>query len=212
MEILAHRGAWHQQGRKNSIEALGAALKSGYGIETDVRDHKGQLVIAHDVPGPDSVSFVEFLDLYLKGQYQSPMAINIKSDGLTDRMTTCLEKVPPEQYFVFDMSIPDTLPYLKANLPVFIRVSELESSTPLLTEAQGIWLDELTRSWITETSLNELAEHDKPVCIVSAELHSRDQVPQWQMLKGFLENSSAGNRWLLCTDYPDKAQEYFSID
>jgi len=48
--ILAHRGAWTVPKERNSAEALKRALKSGFGIETDLRDLDGTVVISHDPP------------------------------------------------------------------------------------------------------------------------------------------------------------------
>lgn len=49
MELLAHRGYWSNGIPGNSPEALKRALECGYGIESDVRDYDGTLVISHYV-------------------------------------------------------------------------------------------------------------------------------------------------------------------
>ena len=48
--ILAHRGLWFCEEEKNSSNALFKALDLGFGIETDVRDLCGELIISHDPP------------------------------------------------------------------------------------------------------------------------------------------------------------------
>ena len=48
--ILAHRGVWGSKEEQNSRSAIKHALAGGFGIETDIRDHDGQVVLSHDVP------------------------------------------------------------------------------------------------------------------------------------------------------------------
>lgn len=210
MEILAHRGAWNYPGEKNSAEALLAALELGFGIETDIRDHNGSLVIAHDVPEDPALKFSDFVESYLSLPRKPMLALNIKADGLTDLLSQALTEVDSKHYFFFDMSIPDTLAYLHNKLPVYVRLSELESESPLLPDAQGIWLDELTGPWLTADTLLSLTRHNKPICIVSPELHGRDHMTHWPMIREVLGNQQG--RWLLCTDLPQEAKEYFAID
>ena len=61
MQILAHRGRWRSPSEKNSEGAFRAALSAGYGIETDIRDFDGRLVISHDPARADAMD----LDLSL---------------------------------------------------------------------------------------------------------------------------------------------------
>lgn len=62
--ILAHRGLWREPAERNSLAALEAALAESFGVETDVRDLGGQLVISHDPPGPGTLPLAAFLDAY----------------------------------------------------------------------------------------------------------------------------------------------------
>jgi glycerophosphoryl diester phosphodiesterase len=50
MKLLCHRGIWFTPEEKNTERALGLAFAQGLGIETDVRDCDGQLVVSHDAP------------------------------------------------------------------------------------------------------------------------------------------------------------------
>ena len=60
--ILAHRGFWTEPAEKNSREALERAFREGFGIETDIRDRNGALVVSHDPPvGDGLMSFDELL-------------------------------------------------------------------------------------------------------------------------------------------------------
>ena len=50
MIIISHRGYWIQPAEKNTEEAFSRSFERGMGTETDVRDHRGELVISHDMP------------------------------------------------------------------------------------------------------------------------------------------------------------------
>ena len=81
--ILAHRGLWELPLEANSLESIDRALKGGFGIETDIRDLDGKLVISHDPPSAgDAFDLKTLLELYRKSKASSRVALNIKSDGL----------------------------------------------------------------------------------------------------------------------------------
>lgn len=50
IKILAHRGFWKEETEKNTKIAFERAFNSGFGIETDLRDIKGEIVISHNMP------------------------------------------------------------------------------------------------------------------------------------------------------------------
>ena len=49
IKILAHRGFWKEETEKNTKIAFERAFNSGFGIETDLRDIKGEIVISQAV-------------------------------------------------------------------------------------------------------------------------------------------------------------------
>ena len=46
-----------------------------------------------------------------------------------------------ENYFAFDMSIPDCVQYIKNEIKIFTRRSEFEPESKLDKHSIGIWLD-----------------------------------------------------------------------
>lgn len=214
MEIIAHRGAWigdEAQGipafEKNSIEAFHCATESGFGIETDFRDVAGNIVISHNPPNGDEITAETFFSITKPGQI---VAVNVKADGLSVDLKAIWQKVAPEtRPFAFDMSVPDTLGYVKAQYPYLERQSEYERSI-VWPGAAGFWLDGFHSIWYTERDLEVLLITGKPLCLVSPELHGRDYLPVWEMLKSLIAKHSeyAKDIWL-CTDEPFKATRYF---
>lgn len=210
IEILAHRGDWRQEAEKNSMAALQSALEAGFGLETDIRDLDGELVISHDVPLRGAVRPAEELLAFYAGHgCTGTLALNVKSDGLQDRLEALLRKYAVTRYFVFDMSVPDTLGYLKRGLTTFVRRSELEDHPALAARAAGIWLDELTGPWIDAGVVAREAAAAR-VAIVSPELHRREHLPQWAALGQALAAGAPADRLLLCTDFPHDARRHFA--
>jgi glycerophosphoryl diester phosphodiesterase len=68
MQILAHRGYWQNRKEQNTKEAFIRAFGMGSGVETDLRDCNGEVVISHDMPVSDaSIMCLEsFFELYKK--------------------------------------------------------------------------------------------------------------------------------------------------
>jgi hypothetical protein len=50
MKLLCHRGYRQRKSEQNSLAALELAILGGNGVETDIRDCDGELVISHDMP------------------------------------------------------------------------------------------------------------------------------------------------------------------
>ena len=209
MRILSHRGFWGDTHDKNSQGAFSCSLDSGCGLETDIRDMKGDLVISHDSPESGVESIKSLLDLV--SEKKDPglftLALNIKADGLALKLKDKLGKYPKLDYFVFDMSVPDMRSYMDAEIPFYTRVSEVEA--PIWYEAaQGIWLDGFESDWYDAKIIERYILDKKEVCVVSPELHGRDHKNVWAMLKIFSGNSN----FLLCTDFPELAYEFFYRD
>lgn len=207
-EIVAHRGFWLHPEEKNSREAFERAFLNGYGVETDVRDLRGELVIAHDMPLGGEMTLASFLELYRSTEANTTLAINIKSDGLAASLQGMLQEYGVSDYFVFDMSVPDSLSYLKAGMPVFARLSEYEPWSRLCDDTSGIWLDGFEAD-PEERQMSECLAAGKSLCVVSPELHGRNHQAFWSVYKR-LRSQAAPARLFICTDYPKHAEEFFS--
>jgi hypothetical protein len=213
MEILSHRGYWKTQSEKNTMVSFERSFSLGFGTETDLRDLNGNLVISHDIPSlemKDLITAEEFFKLYKSIGNNLPLALNIKSDGLQEKLLYLINKYEIENYFVFDMSVPDTIGYFKKGLKVFTRQSEYEEHPAFLTESEGVWMDEFNSHWITQAAINIHIKNDKKVCIVSPELHKREKITEWVNYKGVSELIPI-NKLMLCTDLPEEAKEYFNL-
>lgn len=214
IECLAHRGWWNKPRERNTMAAFRRALEAGYGIETDVRDQNGKLVISHDPPVGELPTLDDLLRLYREVNATGTLAINIKSDGLQNAIERAIEDFKIENYFVFDMAVPDSLAYLRRGVRCFRRASELEPLEPVaptLAASDGIWLDAFFSIWYSSDTVAEMLCAGRDVCIVSPELHGRDHESLWEQLRnlsltGGEKNEPAG-KLMLCTDLPDRFEQ-----
>ena len=208
MIILAHRGYWKDKSEKNTTIAFKRSFSHGFGVETDVRDYKGNLVVSHDIADSSSLSLDKFFFTYNKYGANLPLALNVKSDGLQEKLKYLIEKYNIKNYFVFDMSIPDTILYLDFGMNALIRRSEYEHELEISSNIHGIWLDQFESDWYDIDLIEGIIKKWKLVCIVSPDLHGRDHKSCWSLLadRSVLSNS----KMMICTDYPVQAEEYFN--
>lgn len=203
MRVLSHRGWWETLSEKNTVSAFTRSFEAGFGVETDLRDAAGVLLVSHDPPVGGELQFVEFLGLARPND--APLAINIKSDGLAIQVAEVLKHHANVDAFVFDMSVPDMRSYFAAGVPVFTRVSEVEQTPVWLNESAGVWLDAFDSEWYSSEVIQGFVDLGKRVCVVSPELHGRPHRSTWESLLEFRRTSDV----LLCTDYPDDAANFF---
>lgn len=210
MDLVAHRGYWKEKSQQNTLSSLELAIDKGYGIETDLRDFDGKVVISHDPPAPNishRIYFEDLLRYYVQKKSSVTLALNVKTDGISLWIKDLLSKYNIKNYFIFDCSVPELLRYQRAELSYYSRESDIESVPSLYNKAKGIWLDQFGSLWFKEKDIRKHLENGKLVCVVSSDLHGRDYRECWNMLKG-LKDSYA--QLALCTDFPDEAKEFFS--
>lgn len=209
MQLLAHRGLWNQPEEKNALQALSASFDIGVGIETDIRDCDGTLVVSHDPPRASGALQLEvLLQTYVKYPTRPMLALNIKADGLHAPLMAALQQHGIDHYFVFDMSIPDTLGYQRLQMPFAARISEYEPNNVLAQSAAWTWVDAFHGEWFDNALIEYWLEQGKRVAVVSPELHHRPHLPLWRKLKSLHDQSQV----YLCTDLVVEAKEFFNAD
>lgn len=211
MKIIAHRGYWKLESEKNTKGALVNAFKNNFGIETDIRDRNGELVISHDISNEKSILLEEIIIEYKKLNNKDILELNIKADGIQQLIKDLMKKYGISNYFVFDMSIPEMVISKKIGINYFTRHSDIEKECVLYENAIGVWLDSFyDENWLTPEIINFHLNNNKKISIISAEIHGFNNGKMWKMLKenNFHKNSNV----YLCTDLPLKAKEYFKND
>lgn len=207
MIVISHRGYWLEASQRNALGAFERSFGMGFGTETDLRDLHGSVVVSHDPPQGGELTLDALLEVHGRLGATLPLALNIKSDGLQRQVAEAIGRHGVRDCFVFDMSVPDAVGYLRAGVPAFTRHSELEPEPAFYREAAGVWIDAFFGDWLTGETLDRHLDAGKRVCVVSPELHGRDPMQLWERLAG----SSAARRpgAMLCTDRPEQAEAIF---
>lgn len=208
MQIICHRGLWEKKAEQNTLASFQRAFSAGCGFETDLRDALGQLVISHNPPVGDCLTVDAAFAEYTNANCSYPLALNIKADGLQKSIRELINKYQISNYFVFDMSIPDTIGYIDDGFRIFTRQSEFEPEPAFYQDVVGVWIDAFRdERWVTEKILKDHLHAGKMLCIVSPELHGRHHEAFWQNLSTYAMR--ANDNVMLCTDYPSQAREFF---
>jgi len=201
VRILAHRGAWTNPSEQNSIAAVARALSEGWGVETDIRPHDGRLWISHDPLGaPPWIDLAEILAI--DAPDTATLALNVKGDGVVPILVSKYrEALATWDWFLFDMSIPETVKVANAGMPFVRRMSEFEEAPDDLV-GEGVWLDAFAARPFPTREVLSLISRGQRVAIVSPELHGRAAAPWWGAMK---ELPLESDLVLLCTDLPAEA-------
>jgi hypothetical protein len=203
MKVIAHRGYWKSAAEQNTVPAFARAFALGFGVQTDVRDCAGQLVVSHELPAGGDMAMEGLL--HLAARRALPLALNVRSDGIARPLADALRSYRG-QWFVVGMSVPEMRAHLAAGNPVYTRVSDIETRPVLFDACTGVWLDAFDSQWYGRAVIEQLLGRGKEVCIVSPELHGRDPGALWASLRPLAANP----RLMLCTSEPELAQQHFS--
>ena len=191
--IYAHRGLWDDPLNQNTFQSLRSAGEHGFSLETDIREHSGDVVISHDPAQSNFLSLSSFQDIF---KFNS-VALNIKCDGISNNFEIHREGIEDSGSFFFDGSIPEMYKYKNLGLPHALRLSEYEKD--LAWGVKIIWLDSFVSDWfISNLDIRKLLE-DHKVILVSPELHGREPRFVWEW---FLNIRNDFENFSICTDFP----------
>lgn len=192
MQIIAHR--------RNKASEL-QATPTEYGIELDLRS-QGQDVIIHHDPFADGERFAEWLGHYRHGT----LILNVKEEGLEERLIGMMKERGIDDYFFLDQSFPFLIKWSgKGEHRCAVRVSEFESIETALTLAgkvDWVWVDCFTRFPLTGQQARQLQEAGFKLCLVSPELQGRPAELEIPALRHLLLEQGIEAQ-AVCTKRPD---------
>ena len=200
-DVLAHRGMWTEEVAPNSERAIVEALSRGFGLETDIRDHKGELMVSHDPPLGEELRLTRLFQWSC--DRPSLLALNVKADGLASEISRLVPSDHPTEHFVFDMSFPQARVLAKSGIPIAARISEFEpveqSRVGPYASARYVWIDCFESDWFLTQDMISTALAERTSVLVSPEIHGRDPEAAWNWVCAMRR---MGHRVGLCTDLP----------
>ena len=163
MHIILHR--------RNTIEDLKTTPKE-YGVEVDIRSQGNALIIHHD-PFAPGLSFDEWFSHYNHGT----LILNVKEEGLEQRLRALAEKKGFQDFFFLDQSFPFLIKTARqGERRCAVRISEYESIETALAVSDLIdwaWIDCFTRFPLSKEDAARLRDTNLKFCLVSPELQGR---------------------------------------
>ena len=177
-EFIAHR--------VNTIEELNSLPKE-FGVELDLRDENGRVIIAHD-PFIDGEKFEDYLKYYNHGT----MILNIKSERIEHKVLDLINKYQVRRYFFLDSSIPMVIKLSdEGEFNIAVRFSEyepIESVLALKNRVKWVWVDCFSKLPIDYVSFKKLKDEGFNLCLVSPELQGR--VEDIEIYKSYLQKNN----------------------
>ena len=164
MQIIVHR--------RNTVDQLNETSAS-YGVEVDIRSQGDALTIHHD-PYVHGESFDDWISAYR----HRTLILNVKEEGLEERLLKLMAEREISDFFFLDQSIPFLIKTARAGESrCAVRVSEyetVESALTLAGKVDWVWVDCFTRFPLDATSAGRLKDAGFKLCVVSPELQGRD--------------------------------------
>lgn len=185
--------------RRNTLEELRATDPS-LGIEVDIRSHGSRLIVHHDafVDGED-------FERWLDGYRHRLLILNVKEEGLEDRLIALMRERGIEDWFFLDQSFPFLVKTARRGEPrCAVRVSEFESIDTAMTLAgkvRWIWVDCFTRFPLDGAQAAALQAAGFSLCLVSPELQGRDAATGIPALRELLAREGIAPE-AVCTKEP----------
>ena len=192
MQIIHHR--------RNSIKLINSTLNK-YGVEVDIRSFGKDLIIEHNAY-LNGEKFTEWLKYYA----HEFLVINVKEDGLEERILNYLKEFNIQNFFFLDQSFPSIIRLSsQGEKNCAIRVSEFESiETALLfkNKVKWIWIDTFTKLSLTINDYKKLKLAKFKLCLVSPELNKTNKFDIDEIKDIIKEKSFQFDA--ICTKFPEK--------
>jgi hypothetical protein len=157
--------------RINTLTEL-KELPTGVGLEFDIRDNNGDIVVEHD-----PYVGVLLLSDFLKEVGERFLIVNVKSEGIESRALKILEYFGKKDFFLLDCSFPMMYNlFQKGETRLAVRFSEFESIETVISlqgKVQWVWVDCFTHMPLTKEIECTLHEKGFKICIVSPELQNQ---------------------------------------
>lgn len=187
------------QHRVNSSAAL-AATPQEFGVELDIRSDASGLYLAHD-PYISGERFEAYLDDYS----HQLLVLNVKEEGLEDRVEELLSHRGISNYFFLDQSLPFLIKRgLRGHVRQAARISEyesIESVRKIANFCEWAWVDFFNEPILDRDSIEEVHSLGLKVCLVSPELHGSHREHETEILAQQVKASGLQVE-AVCTKFP----------
>ena len=164
MKLISHR--------RNTLQEL-QSTPPKYGVEIDIRSFGQELILHHD-PFVEGESFNAWIKSYKHGT----LILNVKEEGLEERLIAAMKMSHIDDYFFLDQSFPYLMKFAKkGESRSAARFSEFESIDTVMSLSgliDWVWVDCFTKFTLTRKDYDRLKKANFKICLVSPELQGRN--------------------------------------
>ena len=171
----------HRRNLRRELEETPTDL----GIEVDIRSQGSELVIHHD-PFVVGERFEDWIEAYA----HRLLILNVKEEGLEERLLAIMQRRGIEEFFFLDQSFPFLIRTARqGERRCAVRVSEYESVDSALNVSgmvQWVWVDCFTRFPLDGDDARALQAAGMKLCLVSPELQDRTDPSEIEAIRNVL--------------------------
>ncbi len=171
----------HRRNLRRELEETPTDL----GIEVDIRSQGSELVIHHD-PFVVGERFEDWIEAYA----HRLLILNVKEEGLEERLLAIMQRRGIEEFFFLDQSFPFLIRTARqGERRCAVRVSEYESVDSALNVSgmvQWVWVDCFTRFPLAGDDARALQAAGMKLCLVSPELQDRTDPNEIESIRNVL--------------------------
>lgn len=193
MKLIRHRRNTREQLRETPTE---------FGVEMDLRSYGDELIIHHD-PFVVGERFEPWLAEYRHGT----LILNVKEEGLEERLIALMRSHGIEDYFFLDQSFPFLVrTATRGERRCAVRLSEFETIDNALNLAgrvDWVWVDCFTRFPLDGKGAERLHDAGFKICLASPELHGHVAPEDIPTMRSLLQREGIAAD-AVCTKEPER--------
>jgi len=172
--------------RVNTIKDLKKTDKN-FGVEIDLRSNQSDVYLHHD-----PFKKGELFDKWVRSFKHKMLILNVKEEGLEDKILKILKKNKIKKFFFHDQTFSSLLKNM-TKTHVSIRYSEYESlqkTNYLFKKIKWIWIDNFNKIKLEKKFYQELKKNKVKICLVSPELVKIKRKKEIKKVISFLKKNN----------------------
>ena len=174
--------------RKNTISDL-IETPINHGVEIDIRSNGNELILAHD-PFCNG----ELFSNWLKSYKHAFLILNVKEEGLEEKILYLMHKHAINNFFFLDQSFPFLIKTTsKGERRSAVRFSEYESVETVFnvsSKLDWVWLDSFNEFILNSNDIKFFQKMNCNLCIVSPELQGRTATNEISKIKNIMKKAN----------------------
>lgn len=162
-------------------------LHKSFGVEIDLRSNKRDIYLHHD---PFKTG--EIFNNWIKNFNHKILVLNVKEEGLENRILKILKKNKIKNFFFHDQTFSSLIKNMRKT-KVSIRYSEyedLKKSNFLFNNIKWLWIDNFNEIKIKKKFYLNLKKNKVKICLVSPELVKKNRIQEIRKIVSYFNKNN----------------------